>query len=295
MLALGAVAMVLGLSYGFEVAPAVAVSAASEVSGCSGASEVSETVATSGGMAAESSVATAGNAAKAEVASAVTRAEEAIVKTANATVNVKEVAAMQEYLQGWVAQARTLDLERLTTAQLKELVAALDEGALGLRLVAGVDRKVASNGSTESAAGSTESEAGSAGLAVTGSVAEPRVVKELPAESAVLDKTTEVSTAKAEVAVVADTIAAPATDMKASTIDMKALATLAVAQVKKPTAVLTSAGAENAEVDVPKTGANDEEEQTSNAVRGMGLVLGGAVVMAAVGAVLIVKRMKRGL
>lgn len=266
MLALGAMAMVLGLSYGSGVAPALAVSAASEVSGCSGASAVSA----------------------ADVAAAVTRAEEAIAKTANVTVNAKEVAAMREYLQGWVAQARALDLERLTTAQLKELVAALDEGALGLRLVAGVDRKVASNGSTESAAGS-------AGMTVTGSVAEPRVVKELPAESAVAEKTTEVSTAKAEVAVVADTIAASATDMKASTIDMKALATLAAAQVKKPTAVLASVGAENAEVDVPKTGTNDEEEQTSNAVRGMGLVLGGAVVMAAVGAVLIVKRMKRGL
>lgn len=276
MLALGAMAMVLGLSYGFEVVPALAVSVASEVSevsGCSGASAVSA----------------------ADVAAAVARAEEAIVKTANATVNAKEVAAMREYLQGWVAQARTLDLERLTTAQLKELVAALDEGALGLRLVAGVDRKVASNGSTESAAGSTVAETGSAGLAVTASVAEPWVVKELPAESAVAEKTTEVSTAKAEVAVVADTTAASATGMRASTIDMKALATLAVAQVKKPTAVLASAGAENAEVDVPKTGANDEEEQTSNAVRGMGLVLGGAVVMAAVGAVLIVKRMKRGL
>jgi len=276
MLALGAMAMVLGLSYGFEVVPALAVSAVSatsEVSSVSAPSAVSA----------------------ADIAAAVVRAEEAIAKTANATVNAKEVAAMQEYLQGWVAQARTLDFERLTTAQLKELVAALDEGALGLRLVAGVDRKVASNGSTESAAGSAVAEAGSAGLAVADSVAEPRTVRELPAESAVLEKTTEVSTAKAEVAVVADTAAAPATDMKASTINMKALATLAVAQVKKPTAVLASAGAENAEVDVPKTGANDEEEQTSNAVWGMGLVLGGAVVMAAVGAVLIVKRMKRGL
>lgn len=289
MLALGAMAMVLGLSYGFEVAPALAVSAASEVSEVSGCSGDSGAMAASNALTATSAVSAA------DVAAAVTRAEEAIAKTANVTVNAKEVAAMREYLQGWVAQARALDLERLTTAQLKELVAALDEGALGLRLVAGVDRKAVSNASTESAADSTVAEAGSAGLAVTGSVAEPRVVKELPAESAVLDKTTEVSTAKAEVAVVADTAAAPAADMKASTIDMKALAALAVAQVKKPTAVLASAGAENAEVDVPKTGANDEEEQTSNAVRGMGLVLGGAVVMAAVGAVLIVKRMKRGL
>lgn len=279
MLALGAMAMVLGLSYGFGVAPALAVSAASEVSSVSETSIVSA----------------------ADVAAAVARAEEAIAKTANATVNVKEVAAMQEYLRGWVAQARTLDLGRLTAAQLKELVAALDEGALGLRLVAGVDRKVAPNGSTESAAGS-------AGLTVAGSVAEPRVVKELPAEGAVSEKATgvsEVYTAKAEVAVAADTMTAPATDMKASTIDMKTLATLAVAQVKKPTAVLASASvasvaevsasAENAEVDVPRTGATDEEERTSNAVRGMGLVLAGAVVLAAVGAVLIVKRMKRGL
>lgn len=277
MLALGA--MVLGLSYGFEVVPALAVSAVSEVSGCSGAS---------GAMAASNALTATSAVSAADVAAAVARAEEAIAKTANATVNAKEVAAMQEYLQGWVAQARTLDLERLSAAQLKELVAALDEGALGLRLVAGVDRKV----TTESAAGSA---VGSKEVTVTGSVAEPRTVKELPVESAVAEKTTEVSTAKAEVAVVADTTAAPATGMKASTIDMKALATLAVAQVKKPTVVLASAGAENAEVDVPKTGANDEEEQTSNAVRGMGLVLGGAVVMAAVGAVLIVKRMKRGL
>lgn len=281
-LALGAMAMVLGLSYGSGVAPALAVSAASEVSevsevsGCSGASAVSA----------------------ADVAAAVTRAEEAIAKTANVTVNAKEVAAMREYLQGWVAQARALDLERLATAQLKELVAALDEGALGLRLVAGVDRKTTSGNTAGSAVSSKEPVTSSTGSAVIGSVAEPRTVKELPAEGTVSEKTTEVSevsTAKAEVAVATDATVAPTTDMKNSTIDMKALATLAAAQVKKPTAVLASVGAENAEVDVPKTGANDEEEQTSNAVRGMGLVLGGAVVMAAVGAVLIVKRMKRGL
>lgn len=282
MLALGAMAMVLGLSYGFGVAPALAVSAASEVS------SVSETSAVSA----------------ADVAAAVARAEEAIAKTANTTVNVKEVAAMREYLQGWVAQARTLDLGRLTAAQLKELVAALDEGALGLRLVAGVDRKT-----TAGVAGSTGTNSGSSSSTVVGTaIAEPRMVKELPAEGAVSEKTTEVSevhTAKAEVAVVADTTTTPATGMKASTIDMKALATLAVAQVKKPMAVLASASvasvaevsasAENAEVDVPRTGATDEEERASNAVRGMGLVLAGAVVLAAVGAVLIVKRMKRGL
>lgn len=280
MLALGAMAVVLGLSLscGFEVAPALAV-AAEEAS--------------SAAESATSRVATTISAT--DIAAAVARAEEAIAKTANATVNAKEVAAMREYLQGWVAQARTLDLERLTAAQLKELVAALDEGALGLRLVAGVDRKVASGNTAGSAVSSKEPVTSSTGSAVIGSVAEPRTVKELPMKSAVAEKTTEVSTAKAEVAVVADATAAPATYMKTSTIDMKALATLAVAQVKKPTAVLASAGAENAEVDVPKTGANDEEEQTSNAVRGMGLVLGGAVVMAAVGAVLIVKRMKRGL
>lgn len=277
MLVLGAMAMVLGLSYGFGVAPALAVSAASEVSSVSETSIVST----------------------ADVAAAVARAEEAIAKTANTTVNAKEVAAMREYLQGWVAQARTLDLGRLTAAQLKELVAALDEGALGLRLVAGVDRKT-----TAGVAGSTGTNSGSSSSTVVGTaIAEPRTVKELPAEGAVSEKTTEVSevhTAKAEVAVVADTTTAPATGMKASTIDMKALATLAVAQVKKPTAVLASvaevsASAENAEVDVPRTGATDEEERTSNAVRGMGLVLAGAVVLAAVGAVLIVKRMKRGL
>lgn len=276
MLALGAMAMVLGLGYGFEVAPALAVSGASEVSEVSGCSGTSAVLA-------------------ADVAAAVARAEEAIAKTANATVNAKEVAAMREYLQGWVEQARTLDSERLTTAQLKELVAALDEGALGLRLVAGVDRKVTSGNTAGSAVSSKEPVTSSTGSAVIGSVAEPRTVKDLPAENAVSDKTVMASVAKAEVTVAADTTTVSAADAKASTIDMKALATLAVAQVKKPTAVLASAGAENAEVDVPKTGANDEEEQTSNAVRGMGLVLGGAVVMAAVGAVLIVKRMKRGL
>ena len=79
-----------------------------------------------------------------------------------------------------------------------------------------------------------------------------------------------------------------------------ALVNLATAQVKKPTA--TSSGSLDSEVadsgdvaEVPKTGASDEEK-ASSAARGMGLVLGGAVVFAAAaGAVLIVKRMKRDL
>lgn len=286
MLALGAMAVVLGLSYGFEVAPAMAVSS-------SEGAAVSAT----------------------DVAAAVTRAEEAIAKTANATVNAAEVAAMREYLQKWVAQARTLDLGSLTAGQMKELIAALNEGALGLRMKAGVDRKVATGASSSSS--SSSNAAVGAGTTVNGTVAEPRTAKADDAKVTSVAEVAEVktvapvaktvqvastsTTSVASTASVAKAEVAPETvKTVAATADMNALATLAVAQVKKPTAILasaglTSAGAENTEVDVPKTGANDEEEQTSNAVRGMGLVLGGAVVLAAAGAVLIVKRMKRGL
>lgn len=277
MLALGAMAVVLGLGYGM---PTMAV-------------------ATDGTAGASASVAVI---SAADVAAAVARAEEAIAVTTGSTVNVTEVAAMQAYLRKWVAQARTLDLEQLTAGQLKELAAALNEGARGLRMTAGVDRKVASESSSSEATSSADA------VTVNAVIAEPRAVKELPAEntaSAVSSATVSSSvktsagsssaavSTKAETAVVLEVT-------KASTTDMNALATLAVAQVKKPTVALASAttasaGAENTEVDVPKTGADDEEKQASSAVRGMGLVLGGAVVLAAVGAVLIVKRMKRGL
>lgn len=270
MLALGAMAVVLGLSLSYG-APALAVSA--------------DTVAVS--------------VSAADVAAAVARAEEAIAKTANATVNAKEVAAMWEYLQKWVAQAQTLDLERLTAGQLKELVAALDEGALGLRMKAGVDRKVV----TDASSSATSSTSGSVSSAtVSGAIAEPRTVK-AESDAKVTEATAVASAAKTSAVSTGTTVKVEVAPEVAKTVvtDMSSLATLAVAQVKKPTAVLASAAgsastdAEDTEVDVPKTGANDEEVQTSNAVRGMGLVLGGAVVLAAAGAVLIVKRMKRGL
>ena len=277
MLALGAMAVVLGL--GLEGAPALAVATA-ETSGVS--AQASTTSAT-------------------DVAAAVARAEEAIAKTDTTTVNAKEVAAMREYLQGWVAQAKVLDLAQLTAGQVKELIAALDEGARGLRLTAGVDRKVATEASNAGATTSTAN--GTEASTVNGSVAEPRTAKESTsatkakevAKTAETVKNVEVadgSDAKADLKDGAEDVALAS----ASTKDMSALVTLATAQVKKPTVASAAVVAENAEADVPKTGASNEEEQTSTAVRGMGLVLGGAVVLAAAaGAVLIVKRMKRGL
>ena len=120
VLALGA--MIMGLSLG--AVPVAAVSVESEAVAASALS-VSE-----------------------KVAAAVKQAEAALDATAGGAAgtvaNAKEVAAMRTYLQGWVQQAQTINVERLTAAQAKELIAALEEGARGLRMTAGVDRKVSS-------------------------------------------------------------------------------------------------------------------------------------------------------
>ncbi len=198
-------------------------------------------------------------------------------------------------------RAQTINIERLTAAQAKELIAALEEGARGLRMTAGVDRKVSSSASSAAQAGSLTAasvngaNAGGAGNVskpatvvpvssnkevISTTVPEPKVVKELAAER---DEVVETGKVEADVA-----------EMKAEV----ALVNLATAQVKKPTAtqVVASSDLTSGDVaEVPKTGASDEE-RASNAARGMGLVLGGAVVFAAAaGAVLIVKRMKRDL
>lgn len=279
VLALGA--MIMGLNLG--AVPVAAVSVESKAVTAS-ASSVSE-----------------------EVAAAVKQAEAALDATAGGAAgtvaNAKEVAAMRTYLQGWVQQAQTINVERLTAAQAKELIAALEEGARGLRMTAGVDRKVSSSASSTTQAGSSTvasvngANAGGAGNVskpvtvapassnkevISTTVPEPKVMKELAAER---DEVVETGKVEADVA-----------EMKAEV----ALVNLATAQVKKPTA--TSSGSLDSEVadsgdvaEVPKTGASDEEK-ASSAARGMGLVLGGAVVFAAAaGAVLIVKRMKRDL
>lgn len=209
-----------------------------------------------------------------KVAAAVKQAETALDVTeevATSATNAKQVAAMRIYLQGWVRQARTVGVEQLSAAEAKELVAALEEGARGLRMTAGVDRKVQA------------SDRGDSDIVNMGVIQEPRVMKEA---------------AQSEATVKAEPVA-KTNEMSVSS-KVKAVANLAEATVRteKPTAAQTAVSDDLASsdlVDVPKTGA-DEEERTASAARGIGLVLGGAVVFAAAaGAVLIVKRMKRGL
>lgn len=275
VLTLGAVAVVLGLSS--LGAPAMAVSMG------------------------ESSVVSAADA----VSVAIARAEEALAVTADST-SVAGVASMRAYLQKWVAQARTVDASRLTTAQLEELVAALNEGARGLRATAGVDRKVTAgvDNTMDSAAGSVGSSAAAttspSSTTVSATVAEPRIVKELPASVASTDSDVSASVSGATAAVAA-TADSTSTEAKG---EVATLANAGVAQVKKPVVAATDkvasakevAELSDSEVEVPKTGMDEEEEKASSAVRGIGMILGGAVVLAAAaGAVLIVKRMKRGM
>ncbi len=280
-LALGAIAMVLGLSVGGSgLMPAQAFAVSVEATG---SSDVSGAVASSEGSRTERSL-TAD-----DVAAAVALAEKAIA----ATTNIDSVAGMRVYLQGWVDQARSLDLGRLSAGQMKELVAALEEGARGLRMTAGVDRKPAEEnnaaaseveaGAVANTADAERKDAGVRKETLVSTVAEPRVMKELPAAKVADDVKVDTAGTKAEVA---------------SSRDFAGLATLATAQVRQPAAlVATTDGADG--VEVPKTGADASEEkvaQASSAARGMGLIFGGAVVLAAaMGAVLIVKRMKRGL
>ncbi len=276
VLALGA--MIMGLNLG--AVPVAAVSVESEAVTAS-ASSVSE-----------------------KVAAAVKQAEAALDATAGGVAgtvaNAKEVAAMRTYLQGWVQQAQTINVERLTAEQAKELIAALEEGARGLRMTAGVDRKTSSSVSSVTQAGSsTAASVNGANAGGAGSVSEPATVAPASSNKEVISTTVPEPKVMKELVVEtveAGRIETDGAEMKAEV----ALVNLATAQVKKPTA--TSSGSLDSEVadsgdvaEVPKTGASDEEK-ASNAARGMGLVLGGAVVFAAAaGAVLIVKRMKRDL
>ena len=274
VLALGA--MIMGLSLG--AVPVAAVSVESEVVTASALS-VSE-----------------------KVAAAVKQAEAALDATAGGAAgtvaNAKEVAAMRTYLQGWVQQAQTINVERLTAAQAKELIAALEEGARGLRMTAGVDRKVSSSASSAAQAGSsTAASVSGANAGGAGNVSKPATVASASSNKEVISTTVPEPKVMKELAV--ETV--EASKVEADVAEMKAevaLVNLATAQVKKPTAtqVVASSDLTSGDVaEVPKTGASDEE-RASNAARGMGLVLGGAVVFAAAaGAVLIVKRMKRDL
>lgn len=239
-----------------------------------------------------------------KVAAAVKQAEAALDATAGGAAgtvaNAKEVAAMRTYLQGWVQQAQTINIERLTAAQAKELIAALEEGARGLRMTAGVDRKVSSSVSSVTQAGSsTAASVNGANAGGAGNVSKPATVAPVSSNKEVISTTVPEPKVIKELAaetVEAGKIETDGAEMRAEV----ALVNLATAQVKKPTA--TSSGSLDSEVadsgdvaEVPKTGASDEEK-ASSAARGMGLVLGGAVVFAAAaGAVLIVKRMKRDL
>ena len=205
---------------------------------------------------------------------------------------------MRTYLQGWVQQAQTINVERLTAAQAKELIAALEEGARGLRMTAGVDRKVSSSASSAAQAGSsTAASVSGANAGGAGNVSKPATVASASSNKEVISTTVPEPKVMKELAV--ETV--EASKVEADVAEMKAevaLVNLATAQVKKPTAtqVVASSDLTSGDVaEVPKTGASDEE-RASNAARGMGLVLGGAVVFAAAaGAVLIVKRMKRDL
>lgn len=243
-----------------------------------------------------------------KVAVAVKQAEVALDATAGgaagAVANAKEVAAMRTYLRGLIQRAQGIDLNQLTAAQATELKAALEEGARGLRMTAGVDRKPAATGSNvsggsvdgaaaEGVGGTLTSGTGavSAGSSdkgtISGTVPEPKVMKELA----------KVEAASGSARVSGETAVSDNAGAEGESTGVKAevvagLVSLASAQVKKPVVAQVD---EEDEVEVPKTGASDEE-RTSSAARGMGLILGGAVVFAAaVGAVLIVKRMKRDL
>lgn len=276
VLALGA--MIMGLNLG--AVPAAAVSVESEAVTTS-ASSVSE-----------------------KVAAAVKQAEAALDATAGGAAgtvaNAKEVAAMRTYLQGWVQQAQTINIERLTAAQAKELIAALEEGARGLRMTAGVDRKVSSSASSATQAGSsTAASVNGANAGGAGNVSKPAIVASASSNKEVISTTVPEPKVMKELAV--ETIESGKIETDGAKMKAEvALVNLATAQVKKPTAAssgsLDSEVADSGDVaEVPKTGASDEEK-ASTAARGMGLVLGGAVVFAAAaGAVLIVKRMKRDL
>lgn len=275
MRAFGAVlAMILssGVTPVFAVSAGLADGEAVEVSGASGGSEMAAVAEVSG--------VDAGDANDSALSLAVAQAEQALLVTAN----VPEVAGVRAYLQGLVAQAQSLDFAKLSTAEQKELLAALNEGARGLRALAGVDRKESSNSASDNTAAVVGSGSVTSGAA-TGSAVASGVAR-----------VTNVAVAQAMDAPVAGDVAVAVEVSSASGASGSEFATLALAQVKKTSGV-TLAAAELDGVEVPKTGASEEDaQQTSNAVRGMGLVLGGAVVLAAAaGAVLIVKRMKRGL
>lgn len=238
-----------------------------------------------------------------DVTAATMTAQAVIAATAQNTN--AEVVAIRKYMQGLVAKAQKAST--MPQQSLTDLVAALNEGARGLKTIAAASQKAAS--SVTATAGPAAADATAAGATAVGSTAavaqttakaENKVAKATVTAEPV--KTTAQKTTEA--AKVAE-VKADATEAKADVMaeNLTNLVTLAVAQVAnmesesvaEPESNEKSENREeDAEAEVPRTGER-EDAMSTGALRGMGLVLGGAVVLAAAGAVLIVKRMKRGL
>ncbi len=212
----------------------------------------------------------------AEIQQGIERVEEVLAK-----VNTEartDLDAHCKYLQGLVAQAEKVlpNTENLSSDNAEELIAALDEGAKGLSLIAGL-------GKTEVEPQASAKTAEAPVQAPKAQVPQARVEAKTPAKQQAVAKQAKTRTKQAVAVEEMKTVAVLA-DVKSDT----------KAEVEVQTEQREVA---QAEVDAEMSDAEVEEVVGSakDMLRLTGIVMSVIVVLAAVGAVLAVKRIKRNI
>lgn len=230
--------------------------------------------------------------------------EIAIKKAELAVLMVKspEFDAQKTYLKDRVAMGKkaVLNFDGYSNENLSELVATLEEGARALRLTAGVDRiEVDEDDAVASAAMGTGAD-DMAKMASRAAESTTAIVQQ--------NKATKVATTqgagKAEVAKTATTANATAIEQKTTVantngVSEQAAKSGATSEQTKGEAVSEAseggdrdaeAGERGEEVEVPRTGG---EEETGPSTVAVAITVGVIVGLSAFGAVAIVKRMKK--
>lgn len=232
--------------------------------------------------------------------------EIAIKKAELAVLMVKspEFDAQKTYLKDRVAMGKkaVLNFDGYSNENLSELVATLEEGARALRLTAGVDRievdedDAAASAATGTGADDVAKMASRAAESTTAIVQQNKTAKVAMAQNA----------GKAEVAKTATTVNAATTATEQKTVvantngasEQVARSGAASGQTKDETASEASEGGDRdaeadergGEVEVPRTGG---EEETGSSTVAVAITVGVIVGLSAFGAVAIVKRMKK--
>lgn len=220
--------------------------------------------------------------------------EIAIKKAELAVLMVKspEFDAQKTYLKDRVAMGKkaVLNFDGYSNENLSELVATLEEGARALRLTAGVDRiEVDEDDAVASAAMGTGAD-DMAKMASRAAESTTAIVQQ--------NKATKVATTqgagKAEVAKTATTANATAIEQKTAAANTNGVSEQtkgeAVSEASEGGDRDAEAGERGEEVEVPRTGGEEEAGPSTVAVA---ITVGVIVGLSAFGAVAIVKRMKK--